>query len=92
MDSVPAVPALPTPRASVRSATPVSHRSRSGGQRTGTHLDGVAREQRNVLPRARDPYDYSVMDWLYGPTALTPDEEPPMFTPSRRPPRAPGTR
>ncbi|MET9172650.1 hypothetical protein [Streptomyces misionensis] len=20
-------------------------------------------------------------DWLYGPTALTPDEEPPMFTP-----------
>ncbi|MFJ3337897.1 FAD-dependent oxidoreductase [Streptomyces sp. NPDC086766] len=45
------------------------------------HLDGVAREQRNVLLRARDTYDYSFVDWLYGPTALTPDEEPPMFTP-----------
>ncbi|MGW1085032.1 FAD-dependent oxidoreductase [Streptomyces sp. NPDC002596] len=45
------------------------------------HLDGVAREQRNVLLRARDTYDYAFVDWLYGPTALTPDEEPPMFTP-----------
>ncbi|WP_455681855.1 FAD-dependent oxidoreductase [Streptomyces viridosporus] len=45
------------------------------------HLDGVAREQRNVLLRARDTYDYAFTDWLYGPTALTPDEEPPMFTP-----------
>ncbi|MEU6320706.1 FAD-dependent oxidoreductase [Streptomyces sp. NPDC047009] len=45
------------------------------------HLDGVAREQRNVLLRARDTYDYSFVDWLYGPTALTPDEEPPMFRP-----------
>ncbi|MQY33806.1 3-hydroxybenzoate 6-hydroxylase [Streptomyces sp. RB17] len=45
------------------------------------HLQGVAREQRNVLLRARDSYDYSFVDWLYGPTALTPDEEPPMFTP-----------
>ncbi len=45
------------------------------------HLDGVAREQRNVLLRARDTYDYSFVDWLYGPTALTPDEEPSTFTP-----------
>ncbi|WP_420036172.1 FAD-dependent oxidoreductase [Streptomyces sp. cg28] len=45
------------------------------------HLDGTAREQRNVLLRARDTYDYAFVDWLYGPTALTPDEEPPMFTP-----------
>ncbi|MFB7217506.1 FAD-dependent oxidoreductase [Streptomyces sp. NPDC056227] len=45
------------------------------------HLDGVAREQRNVLLRARDTYDYAFVNWLYGPTALTPDEEPPMFTP-----------
>ncbi|MFB6777766.1 FAD-dependent oxidoreductase [Streptomyces sp. NPDC056352] len=45
------------------------------------HLDGVAREQRNLLLRARDTYDYAFVDWLYGPTALTPDEEPPMFTP-----------
>lgn len=45
------------------------------------HLDGVAREQRNALLRARDTYDYAFVDWLYGPTALTVDEEPPMFTP-----------
>ncbi len=45
------------------------------------HLGGLAREQRNVLLRARDTYDYSFTDWLYGPTALTPDEEPKMFTP-----------
>ncbi|WP_435642874.1 hypothetical protein [Streptomyces sp. H49] len=34
-----------------------------------------------MLLRARDTHDYSFVDWLYGPTALTPDEEPPMFTP-----------
>ncbi|WP_189902555.1 FAD-dependent oxidoreductase [Streptomyces spiralis] len=45
------------------------------------HLDGVPREQRNALLRTRDTYDYSFVDWLYGPTALTPDEEPAMFTP-----------
>ncbi|MFF4575331.1 FAD-dependent monooxygenase [Streptomyces sp. NPDC001410] len=45
------------------------------------HLDGVAREQRNVLLRARDTYDYSFVDWLYGPTALFPEDEPAMFTP-----------
>ncbi|WP_206540776.1 FAD-dependent monooxygenase [Nocardiopsis potens] len=45
------------------------------------HLDGLARERRNTLLRARDTYDYSFTDWLYGPTALTPDEEPEMFTP-----------
>ncbi|MFD0855313.1 3-hydroxybenzoate 6-hydroxylase, partial [Actinomadura adrarensis] len=45
------------------------------------HLDGVERQQRNVLLRARDTYDYSFIDWIYGPTALTPEEEPPMFAP-----------
>ncbi|PZG23143.1 FAD-dependent oxidoreductase [Nonomuraea aridisoli] len=45
------------------------------------HLDGVARLQRNALLRARDTYDYSFTEWIYGPTALTPEEEPPMFTP-----------
>ncbi|MGA4844278.1 FAD-dependent oxidoreductase [Streptomyces sp. G45] len=45
------------------------------------HLDGVARERRNALLRARDIHDYSFTDWLYGPTALTPDQEPAMFTP-----------
>lgn len=43
------------------------------------HLDGVRRLQRNVLLRARDTYDYSYTDWIYGPTALTPDEIPPMY-------------
>ncbi|WP_328869573.1 FAD-dependent oxidoreductase [Streptomyces sp. NBC_00287] len=45
------------------------------------HLDGEPRLRRNAIMRARDPYDYSFTDWVYGPTALTPDEEPPMFTP-----------
>ncbi|WP_445527550.1 FAD-dependent oxidoreductase [Streptomyces cyslabdanicus] len=45
------------------------------------HLDGGSRLQRNAIMRARDPYDYSFTDWVYGPTALQPDEEPPMFTP-----------
>ncbi|MFB7333245.1 FAD-dependent monooxygenase [Streptomyces adustus] len=45
------------------------------------HLDGVPREQRNALLRARATADYSFVDWLYGPTALTPDQEPPMFEP-----------
>ena len=45
------------------------------------HLDGVAREQRNELLRARDIRDYSFVDWLYGPTALHPSDEPKMFTP-----------
>lgn len=44
------------------------------------HLDGIKREQRNVLLRARDTYDYSFTEWIYGPTALTPDQEPPLYT------------
>ncbi|MFV2176275.1 FAD-dependent monooxygenase [Actinomadura sp. LOL_016] len=44
------------------------------------HLDGLARRRRNVLLRERDTYDYSFVDWLYGPTALDPADEPPMFT------------
>jgi 2-polyprenyl-6-methoxyphenol hydroxylase-like FAD-dependent oxidoreductase len=43
------------------------------------HLDGVKRLQRNAILRARDPYDYTFTDWIYGPTALTPDEEPEMY-------------
>ncbi|MGW5638877.1 FAD-dependent monooxygenase [Streptomyces sp. NPDC003832] len=45
------------------------------------HLDGESRLRRNAVMRARDPYDYAFTDWVYGPTALTPDEEPAMFTP-----------
>jgi len=44
------------------------------------HLDGLARRQRNELLRARDTRDYTMIDWLYSRTALTPDEEPEMFT------------
>lgn len=45
------------------------------------HLDGEEREQRNAILRARDTYDYAFVDWLYGPTALTPADEPEMFRP-----------
>lgn len=45
------------------------------------HLDGVKRLQRNAIMRARDVYDHGFTDWVYGPTALAPDEEPAMFTP-----------
>lgn len=45
------------------------------------HLDGESRLQRNAIMRARDVDDYAFTDWVYGPTALTPDEEPEMFTP-----------
>ena len=40
------------------------------------HHDGVEREQRNAILRERNTYDYSFVDWIYGPTALTPDQEP----------------
>jgi 3-hydroxybenzoate 6-monooxygenase len=43
------------------------------------HLDGEKRERRNQILRARDPRDYTFVDWLYNITALTPDEEPEMF-------------
>ncbi|MGY1620875.1 FAD-dependent monooxygenase [Geodermatophilus sp. SYSU D00965] len=45
------------------------------------HLTGAEREARNHLLRERDVHDYGFVDWLYGPTALTPEQEPPMFTP-----------
>lgn len=45
------------------------------------HLDGEARLRRNAVLRERATDDYAFTDWIYGPTALTPDREPPMFTP-----------
>lgn len=45
------------------------------------HLDGVEREQRNVLLRSREIDDYSFTDWVYSPTALFPEDEPAMFEP-----------
>jgi len=43
------------------------------------HLDGLARRQRNVVLHGRDTYDYTYTDWIYGTTALTPDQEPPSY-------------
>ncbi|WP_300681596.1 FAD-dependent oxidoreductase [Nocardioides sp.] len=45
------------------------------------HLVGLARAQRNVILKARETLDYSFIDWLYGPTALFPEDEAEMFTP-----------
>jgi len=43
------------------------------------HLDGTRRLQRNAILRARDTYDYTFTDWIYRPTALTPDQEPALY-------------
>jgi 2-polyprenyl-6-methoxyphenol hydroxylase-like FAD-dependent oxidoreductase len=45
------------------------------------HLDGTPRAQRNTILRARDTCDYSFTDWIYGPTALTLEQEPAMYRP-----------
>lgn len=29
--------------------------------------------------RARDTYDYTYTEWIYGPTALVPEDEPEMY-------------
>ncbi|GGN75270.1 3-hydroxybenzoate 6-hydroxylase [Actinoplanes lobatus] len=43
------------------------------------HHDGEKRVWRNRTLRDRDVYDYTYIDWLFGPTALTPGQEPAMF-------------
>ncbi len=43
------------------------------------HLDGKRRDQRNILLRARATDDYTYLDWIYGPTALIPEDEPLMY-------------
>jgi salicylate hydroxylase len=43
------------------------------------HLNGQKRDRRNEILRARDTTDYTFVDWLYGITALTPEQEPAMF-------------
>jgi 3-hydroxybenzoate 6-monooxygenase len=43
------------------------------------HLDGDKRDRRNEILRARGTTDYSYTDWIYGPTALEPDQEPSMY-------------
>ncbi len=43
------------------------------------HVVGEEREWRNAVLKARDIHDYSFVDWLYTRTAMTPEEEMPMF-------------
>lgn len=43
------------------------------------HLTGRERELRNIILRERETLDYDFVDWIWGPTALFPDDEPPMF-------------
>ncbi|WP_432102221.1 FAD-dependent oxidoreductase [Streptomyces sp. bgisy091] len=45
------------------------------------HLDGEDRLRRNAIMLARDTYDYAFTDWIFGPTAQSPDEEAEMFAP-----------
>lgn len=40
------------------------------------HHDRIKRLQRNAILRARDTHDYTFTEWICGPTALTPEEEP----------------
>ncbi len=43
------------------------------------HHDGVKRLQRNAILRARDTYDYTFTEWIYGPTALVPEDEAELY-------------
>ena len=43
------------------------------------HHDGIKRLQRNAVLRSRDTYDYAFTDWIYGPTALRPEQEPELY-------------
>ena len=40
---------------------------------------GIKRLQRNAILRARNTYDYTFTEWIYGNTALFPADEPPMY-------------
>ncbi len=43
------------------------------------HVEGEKRLHRNAILRAREIDDYSFTDWIYGPTALVPEDEPQMY-------------
>ena len=47
------------------------------------HLDAPARDVRNAYLRGRDARDYTYVDWLYGATALVPQDLAPPFPPER---------
>jgi len=44
------------------------------------HHTGEKRELRNMILSSREVDDYSFTDWVWGPTALFPEEEPEMFS------------
>ncbi len=43
------------------------------------HLADEDREWRNDVLKSRDIYDYTYVDWLFGPTALTLEQEAPLY-------------
>jgi len=43
------------------------------------HLRDTERLQRNAVFDRIDPHDWAFTDWVWGPTALFPGDEPPMF-------------
>lgn len=45
------------------------------------HVDGLKRVQRNQIMRSLDPHTWAFTDWVWGPTALFPEDEPEMFSP-----------
>lgn len=45
------------------------------------HVSGEQRLQRNAIMRGVDPHAWAFTDWVWGPTALFPEDEPAMFTP-----------
>lgn len=45
------------------------------------HLHGLARLQRNAVFDGLDPHQWAFTDWVWGPTALFPEQEPAMYEP-----------
>lgn len=45
------------------------------------HLRDLERQQRNAIFSGLDPHDWAFTDWVWGPTALFPEDEPAMYQP-----------
>ena len=43
------------------------------------HLGGIKRLQDNAIRRARDTHDSTFTGWIYGNTALFPEDEPALY-------------
>ena len=72
----PSPPTRPSAPSTAAGSSPPPAPGANSGTWTATQ-----RDRRNQILRARDPHDYSFTDWLYSTTALTPSQEPRMFTP-----------